>query len=443
MGVSATTLLRQVRQWAVPTPPTPRKLGVDDWALRKGKTYGTLLVDLERHQPVDLLSDRTAATLARWLQEHPGVELITRDRANDYMEGASRGAPAAVQVTDRFHLLQNVRETLQKLLERHQAALCAATRCEPTPAFPLVPHMSTEETLIASPRPPTAIVAVAPSAPVRETKAAQQRALHRSQRLARYQQVRALHAAGLSQRAIVRQLGFSCHVVRHFVQADQFPERATRRPVASKLDPFLPYLRQQLAVGHDNAMQLWRDLRDYQGYTGSRALVSRWVAHHRHLCPTPPADAPKPRRRGKPPLASSESAAHRPRVLSARQAAWLLFRSPEELNEDQEQYRQRLCQHSPNLQTAYALVQEFIGMVRRRTPDTFDDWLARADATHIAELQSFVLGLRRDYAAVKTALSLAESNGQVEGQVNRLKFIKRSMYGRANFDLLRLRILNT
>jgi transposase len=279
--------------------------------------------------------------------------------------------------------------------------------------------------------------------PVKETKAGQQRTTHRNQRLTRYQQVRALHAEGLSQRAIARQLGFSIHVVRNFVQADQFPERATRRPVVSKLDPFLPYLRQQLTASHDNALQLWRDLCDQQGYTGSRALVSRWVAHHRHLCPPPAVDAPTPKRRGKPPLASSESAAYRPRILSARQAAWLLFRSAEELDEDQEQYRLRLCQHSPTLQTVYALAQEFIHMLRQRTPGAFDDWLTRAEATTIAELQSFAAGLRRDYAAVRAALSKVESNGQVEGQVNRLKFIKRSMYGRANFDLLRLRVLAT
>lgn len=450
MGVSATTLLRQIRCTALPSQPTVRKLGVDDWALCKGEKYGTILVDLERHQPIDLLSDRTAATLARWLQEHPGIELITRDRAKDYIEGASQGAPTAVQVADRFHLLQNVRELLEQLLGRHQAALRAAVHSASSPAAvppenpPEAPTPTVVDTTTELPASsPSATMTTAPVVPVKETKAAQQRTAHRHQRLARYQQVRALHATGLSQRAIARQLGFSIHVVRNFIQADQFPERATRRPVASKLDPFLPYLRQQLATGQDNALQLWRDLCDHHSYTGSRSLVSRWVAHHRHLCPTPVADAPKPKRRGKPPVTSSESAAYRPRVLSARQAAWLLFRSAEELNEDQEQYRQRLCQHTPTLQTTYALAQEFIRMVRRRIPDTFDDWLSRAEATAIPELQSFVAGLRRDYAAVKAALSRTESNGQTEGQVNRLKFIKRSMYGRAKFDLLRLRVLTT
>jgi transposase len=444
MPVSADTILRLVRQAALPELSTPRKLGVDDWAIRKGTTYGTILVDLERHKPVDLLPDRTAATLERWLKEHPGVEIITRDRANDYAEGASRGAPDAIQVAGarraRFHLLQNIREVLQRLLERHQAALRAATTAEQT-------DNSAGETSAAAPEPVVDNHATDPISPSVATpaaslpKAEQQRQIRRARRLERYQNVRKLHMAGVSQRAIARQLDMSFRTVSAFVKADQFPERATPRPRASQLDPFLPFLRQQLAAGQDNAMQLWRDLRDQHGYTGSRPLVSRWVAQHRHLNPKTPFAAPKPKRRGKPPATPGEKSIRTKPILSARQAAWLLVRPPEDLEAVDRQRLQRLCQHAAEVQIAYELAQEFIQMVRTRTAAPFDDWLLRVEAAKIPELQSFAAGLRRDYAAVRAALSLPESNGQVEGQINRLKFIKRSMYGRANFDLLRQRVL--
>jgi transposase len=252
--------------------------------------------------------------------------------------------------------------------------------------------------------------------------------------------VQELRAEGLSLRAIAAQLHLSRKTVRQFAMAAQFPERGTRRAGRSKLDPFVPYLKQQLAAGQDNAMQLWRELRDDHHYTGSRALVSRWVAQHRQLVPASDVAAP-PRRRGRPPAPVTTPAPKPQRRLSARQAAWLLVRRPEQLEEEEQRIVERLCQQAPSVDVAYALAQEFIQMVRKRQAEAFDGWLQRATASGIAELQSFVVGLERDKAAVVAALSLPFSNGQVEGQVNRLKLIKRSMYGRAKFDLLRRRVL--
>jgi transposase len=200
-------------------------------------------------------------------------------------------------------------------------------------------------------------------------------------------------------------------------------------------------LRQQLAAGNDNAMQLWRNLRDEYNYSGSRPLVSRWVAKHRHLYPQPVPGAPKPKRRGKPPTASTTQPLSQTRILSSRQAAWLFVRRPADLNENESQLSERLSQHSPELQTAYSIAQEFIQMVRQRNSIQFDDWLIRVEASGIAELESLAAGLRRDQAAVTAAMSLPYSNGQVEGQINRLKLIKRTMYGRAKFDLLRQKVL--
>lgn len=123
INISRQTLLRLVMKTPLPSHPVPKVLGVDDWAYRKSHTYGTILVNLENHQPIDLLCDRTASTLADWLEKNPGVEIISSDRAKAYKEGASKGCPEAIQVAERFHLLQNLAEMLEVVLNQHRTLL--------------------------------------------------------------------------------------------------------------------------------------------------------------------------------------------------------------------------------------------------------------------------------------------------------------------------------
>ncbi len=271
MPVSARTVLRLARRMPAFGHPTPKILGVDDFAFRKGQTYGTLLVDLERHQPIDMLGDRSADTLAAWLHQHPGVEIITRDRAPEYANGATRGAPQAIQVADRFHLVSNLRETMQRLLERQQAALRRAIVTPPVepaelpdaPAAP-APSASASCTDTGTAEPPT--------------RAEHERQRRRNRRIARYTEIHALHEQGHGIRAIARHLDISRQTVRRSLRADQFLEQGDRPTRPSKLDPHIAYLREQLTAGNDNALALWRDLRDHHGYSGSRTLVSTWVA---------------------------------------------------------------------------------------------------------------------------------------------------------------------
>ena len=427
MPVSPAILLRLARHDPLPVAPTPRVLGVDDFSLRKGQVFGTILVDLERRQPIDLLPDRTSDSLATWLKQHPGVAIISRDRATEYADGATRGAPAAIQVADRFHLLQNLREALQRVLEQQVAAIEAA---HAPLAEPIVPAAAEQPALTE----PLTVTASADPL-VRRSRRERLQAASRARRHDRYTQVRTLHDQGVSIHAIARQLELSRQTVRRFLRADQFPAQGQRRTPRSKLGPFVPYLRDQLATGNDNAAALWRALRDQHGYIGGRSQVTQWIANHRQLCPPGAGTV----RRGRPP--ATQPPPPTPRRRSARQVSWLFIRSFDHLDADEQQVVERLTQAVPALQTAYTLGTSFVTMVKTRDDAVYDGWISAAMQSGIGELQSFAVGLARDGAAVRAALRLPWSNGQVEGQVNRLKLIKRMAYGRAKFDLLRQRVL--
>ena len=228
LPTSRHTLLRLLRRRPAPATNTPRQVGIDDFAWKKGDHYGTILVDLARHRPVDLLADRSAESVTAWLLAHPGVELISRDRAGSYADAARRGAPKAVQVADRYHLVANLRDALQKLLDRKRA-------CLPT----------LEETSSAEEPSPTAVPApLAASTNQLEdgeqtstTQAEALRRLRRGKRYERYQTVVALHRQGLGARTIARQVGISRNTVRSYVAAEAFPEQGLRTKGRSLLDP--------------------------------------------------------------------------------------------------------------------------------------------------------------------------------------------------------------
>jgi transposase len=421
MPTSADTLLRLIRKVPALEVKSPRVLGVDDWAWAKGHRYGTILVDLERHRPIDVLADRSADSLAAWLQAHPGVEIVCRDRAKEYIEGATRGAPQAQQVADRWHLLQNLREALERLLDQHSACLYAAAN-EPAA---LVPELE------PSPSPPTDEAPPLASSPA-PTQAEQKRQLTRDRRLARYQTVLELQQQGLSRRAIARQSGLGYRTIQRYLDAGTFPEMAQRRKGPSILDQYLPYLQQRWLQGEHNGSQLFREIKA-QGYSGGYGMVGLWAAQQR--------GEPKHSRTTKTEPKPSKPTVQRP--WSARYAVWLLLKEPELLPTEKKAALERMLQTSPDLQRAYNFAQAFGRMVRGRLSKALDPWLEAVAQSGLTALKNFAAGLERDKTAVLAALSLPYSNGQTEGQVNRLKLIKRQMYGRAKFDLLRLRVLAT
>ena len=244
-----------------------------------------------------------------------------------------------------------------------------------------------------------------------------------------------LHEQGVSVRQIAQQMGMGRQTVRRYLNQGAFPEITQRRKMPSILDRWEPYLLQRWQAGCHNALQLYREIHE-QGYTGSHPLVSRWATQHRkdHF------DTPSAVSEVAPELRSTQGQPTM-RRLSPSQAAWLLVQQPAGLTEDEHAALDNMQKAIAEVGSVYILAQDFIRMVRERTSEALTGWIARAAASCIAELGSFANRLQRDLAAVTAGLSLPWSNGQVEGQINRLKLIKRTMYGRASFDLLRKRVL--
>lgn len=419
LRTSADTLLRVVRALPLPTEIVPRVLGVDDWARRRGRTYGTILVDLERHQVIDLLADRTAETLAQWLLKHPGIKVISRDRASAYADGVRQGAPDAIQVADRWHLLKNIGDALERFLLGRQAALRQASADRPSTTAVLAE---------GEPEPPE--VTAAPAAP--ETRPPKPGAARRH---ARYAHVVALHQAGHTIRAIARQTDLSRMTVRKYLRASGCPGPPVRSGMLATGARWEQRVRECWDAGEHNAAALWRAVRA-EGFLGSAGSVRRHVGRWRTE-----RGRPGPRRTDGPRLPDSGFAP--PPGPSPRQVRWWLVGPPEELTADQVAYLDRLRGQCPQVQAAQAVVQEFGRLVRERDRAAFDGWITTAETCGVAELSAVATFMRRDYAAIVAGLTLPWSQGQTEGQVTRLKLVKRQMYGRGKLDLLYRRLMRT
>jgi transposase len=435
MPVSPATVLRLVRRTQVTEHATPSLLGVDEWAYRRRLDFKTILVDLRTRKPIELLPDASAATFASWLQNHPGVEIIARDRAGTFAEGARQGAPDAIQVADRFHLMQNLRAAIEEILKQMVDVRQVAAEALAEQTNLLQPNATTvtagDETSVNSSLPLPDLQRARD--PYRKRVQEQRRA----QRLARYEQVLALHQAGALQQEIAERLNITRATVSRYLKATGFPERAPYPRLESKLEPYDAYLTEQWAAGETNGRQLWQELQS-QGFEGSLMTVMRWAARQQLLSPASPTS-----RRGHSQRTRGQQREQAVAPLRTRRVAWWLLRRPEMLSAGHQAVLARMEQASPAFGQLYRLTVQFTEMLRKRQVEQLRPWLSAAQASELRELKSLADGIERDYAAVEAALRLPYSSGPVEGNITRLKLIKRSGYGRARFDLLRLRVLAT
>jgi transposase len=417
LPTSASTLLRLVRAAPIPHIPALQVIGVDEWAWRRGHRYGTILVDLLTHRVVDLLPDRSAVSVAAWLTQHPTITAVCRDRSDLYADGIRRGAPEAVQVVDRFHLAQNLRQVLEAFLIDHRPALQAAavgTAMALTPSPSLVPVIPMYQGRRRRPKP-------APPPAERPPRHARWVAI--------YEAVRTLRARGTPIAILARQLGISRPTVYAYLRRDTppGPRQLQRPPSARVLTPYIPYLIRRWRESGADSRQLWREIQTL-GYTHSARTVGRFITQLRRA-----ADV------GQPPE-SQRSPYMRPQGPSARAVSFVMVCQAAKRSAEAQTYLDQLCQMDASIMRAYRLTQAFLAMVREHRGSDLGAWITATIDSGIDALARFARGLQEDLAAVTAGLTLPWSNGPVEGQITRLKLLKRQGYGRAGFPLLRQRI---
>ncbi len=383
LPVSNDTLLRVVRRYGSPAFAPPQAVGIDDWAWKRNHRYGTLICDLERRRTIALLPDREPATTQAWLSGQPQIEIVTRDRGGAYALATAWALPGALQVADRWHLMENASQ-----------AFLAATR--------------------ACMRQVRAAVGAAMVDPRLLTAAEKLQYEGYLRREDANGAVLALRQAGKGIKEIVRCTGHSRGTVRRILRGQRAEVFRTRE---SSLEVHLPWLDARWAAGARNGAALWRELRD-AGFRGSLRVVAEWATRRRR--------------------AEQVNVEGLSRVPSARTVARLMTMARDSLSKTQTVTVAAIEEAVPTLVQAREIVEAFHALIRRKQEAALDGWLEIAATSLVAP---FARGLARDHLAVRAAISTAWSNAQAEGQINKLKVVKRQMYGRGNLDLLQARVI--
>ena len=426
MRVSDSTILRRVkrRPRTRPSRAVMRVAGVDEWAWRKGTKFGTIVVDLERRRVVDLLADRAADRMADWFKQHPEVEIINRDRDGLYADAARQGAPQARQVADRFHLLKNLRETIARQLGGFEAPIRgSAAEVEDDQDMPEPPPIDRSD---------------------RRSETAERARLRRRRRAARlvmFDKIRALYDAGSTVREIARKLGLGHRRVYRWVRRIDMPERNAMAPKPCTPAYFGAFLARSWAEGTTKVRHLFADIR-HRGYLGSYSHLARFLAPWRNNGPSQGGDDGSSTDQEAPaPLPLHVMDPMTGRRISPLVAAALCIKPRRQMTTRQIVNVDALKAASADFTTMRCLAMRFRGLLRGGTAEKLDSWLSDARRSGIYGMQRFARALRHDIEAVRNAVLEPWSNGQTEGQINRLKTLKRTMYGRAGVDLLRARLM--
>ena len=447
LPVSNDTLLRWLKKCAKPSLASAPVIGVDEWAKCKARTYGTIVVDLEHNTVIDVLDQHSSESVEQWLSAHPEIHTICRDRNGRYGKAARKGAPAAKQVADRFHLVQNLRETIERELALHRAHLRVTLASKNAPKEPLP-----TATLLLGGRTPVARERTLPPARRLATQTEISRQSRQNQQTL-FDKFKILQANGLKISVIAQQLGLNRRRFDKWAKQSQLPERNKMQPSPGSAETFREYLRQRWDAGYRNGKMLLDELQA-MGYVGTYKSVGKVLAPWRcgnvafesaanereadlTILPSPPHNLTDPAQR----------------QISPQIAAALLTKPRPELTASQAEIVDALKAGCPGYAAMRKLMMSFRAILKqpklkpskkKRTPRTvtaLHRWMDRARVSGIALIRNFEQLLQRDILAVEAAVTEKWSNGPVEGQVNRLKTIKRQMYGRAGVELLRARLI--
>jgi transposase len=396
-------------------------MGVDEWAWSKGQSFGTILVDLERGRVVDILAESSADALAAWLTAHPGVTTISRDRHGRYAEGARRAAPGATQVADRFHLVRNLRQAVERELAVHRQDLRVSLSSQTTP--PAKPEGVAK----------TRQIRVRSRVVEHHSQAVEQQC---QEKLKLFQTIQQMKAAGMKVSEIAGHLGINRRRIDKWVRLEELPERSRMQPRPGMAESFREYLRQRWEQGCHHGRELLAEIRQL-GYVGCYSRLAQLLSPWRQPKPESAVVSPVPH-----PVPPAEAASQRAaRQISPQVASALLSKPRPELTPRQTEIVDTLKEQCPGFAIMRKLTFGFRAILSRGKVATLHRWMEEASQTGIHAMERFVRTVKQDLSAVESAVTESWSNGPVEGQINRLKALKRQMYGRAGVELLRARVL--